>query len=31
MENLVVISEPQVPPIEQKDQYIQFSICLSRF
>ena len=29
MENLADISEPQVPSEEQKDQQIQFFICLS--
>jgi len=28
MENLVDISEPQILPHEQKDQLVQFSICL---
>ena len=31
MEDLADISEPQVPPNEQKDQYIQFPSVYSGF
>jgi len=31
MENLAHISETQVQPNEQRDQYIEFSICLFSF